>query len=334
MNPQELKKIEIKILEKLKEFLPKRSIVILGLSGGPDSVFLFHLLDKLSKLHPLKIIVAHVNHLLRGVESNLDEKFVKKLTEGKNHFFYSLKKDIKKLSKTLKKGIEETGREIRYNFFYELAKKHKANFIITAHQADDNLETIIMNFTRGAGFKGLAGMKELESLTKKIQLFRPLLDISKNQILKYLKTSKIPFRTDKSNKDTVYKRNYVRHKIIPAFKKINPSITETVAKNTHHFRGISTLLETQASEWISKNSINKKSSEINIKNIRKQPKPIQKEIILQLYKNFIGNTQNLETSHVEEVIKVINSGLGNKKKTLGKLVFSVKNNILNIKKSA
>ncbi|MFA7685769.1 MAG: tRNA lysidine(34) synthetase TilS [Candidatus Gracilibacteria bacterium] len=334
MNQQELKKLETKLLKNFQEFLPKKSTVILGVSGGPDSVFLLYLLDKLTKSHSLKIIVAHVNHLLRGIESDLDEKFVKDLTESNNHLFYLLKKDVKKLSKTLKKGLEETGREIRYQFFHELAKKHKANFIITAHQADDNLETIIMNFARGAGFKGLAGMKEIEQLTTKLQLLRPLLDTSKDQILEYLKTNKIPFRTDKSNKDIIYKRNYIRHKIIPSLKKINPNIADTVAKNTKNFRETLTLLETQSLNWINKNLINKSPSKINAKTLRKQPKTLQKEIILQLYKNFIGNTKNIETPHVEEVLKIINSGVGNKKKNLGKLIFSIKNNILSIKKSA
>lgn len=334
MNQQELKKLETKVLEKLQEFLPNKTTVILGVSGGPDSIFLLHFLDKLTKLHPLKIVIAHVNHLLRGIESDLDEKFVKELAKSKNHVLKVLKKDVNKISKTLKKGLEETGREIRYKFFHELAKKHKANFIITAHHSDDNLETIIMNFARGAGLKGLAGMKEVEQLAKNLNIFRPLLDISKSQISEYLKANKIPYRTDKSNNETIYKRNFIRHKIIPAFKKINPNISETVAKNSRHFRDISTLLETQATNWISKNQIDKSSSKINAKTLRQQPKPLQKEIILQLYKNFIGNTRNIETSHIEEILKIINSGLGNKKKNLSKLSFSVKNNILSIKKSA
>lgn len=333
MNQQELKKLENKLLENLKTLLPKKSKVVLGVSGGPDSIFLLHILDKLKKVHPIQIIVTHVNHLLRGKESDLDENFVKSLAKEKKHLFALLKKDIKKASKNLKKGLEETGREIRYKFFHEIAKKHKAAFLITAHHADDNLETIIMNFARGAGLKGLSGMKEIEKIDKNLQLLRPLLTISKEEILKYLKINAIPFKEDKSNKDTIYKRNYIRHKIIPSLKKINPNITSTIAKNTHHIRGISKILEEKTTAFIKKNTLNKTHSKIDAKSLKKQSPTLQKEIILHLYENLIGNTRNIETSHVEEVIKIINAKEGNKKKNLGSLTFSIKNNILTITKN-
>lgn len=334
MNPQELKKLEDKLLENLKKFLPKEAKIILGVSGGPDSIFLLHILDKLKNIHPIKIVIAHVNHLLRGKESDLDEKFVKNLAKEKNHIIHLLKKDIAKTSKTLKKGLEETGREIRYEFFKELAKKQKANFLLTAHHADDNLETIIMNFVRGAGLNGLAGMKEIEKLDKNLHLIRPLLDISKDQILKYLKANHLPYRTDKSNKNTIYKRNYIRHKIIPSLKKINPNISSTIAKNTKHIREISKLLEEKTITFIDKNSLNKSKTKINAKSLKSQPKTIQKEIILHLYKNLAGNTKNIETPHIEEVLKIINGKAGNKKKSMGKFTFSIKNNILSITKNS
>lgn len=332
MNRQELKKLEDKLSKTLKTYLPKKSTVILGISGGPDSIFLLHLVHKLAEIHPVKVIIAHINHMLRGQESTLDEKFVKNLAKEKNYAIHILRKDIKKLSETLKKGFEETGREIRYEFFKKLAKKHKASFLITAHQADDNLETIIMNFARGASIKGLSGMKEMENLTKNLKLLRPLLDITKKNILDYLKTEKIPFRVDKSNKDIVYKRNFIRHKIIPSLQKFNPNIIHTVAKNSAHFREITKLLETQALNWIKQNSLNKASTNLNAKTFRKESKALQKEIILQLCKKLIGNTKNIETPHIDEVLKIINSGLGNKEKHLGKLLFRIKNNILSIKK--
>ncbi|MFA6917476.1 MAG: tRNA lysidine(34) synthetase TilS [Candidatus Gracilibacteria bacterium] len=333
MNQQESKKLEDKLLEILKTYLLRKSTIILGVSGGPDSIFLLYILQKLIKTHPVKIIIAHVNHMLRGIESNLDEKFIKALAKEENHTVHILKKDIGKLSKTLGKGLEETGREIRYEFFKELARKNKANYIITAHQADDNLETVIMNLVRGASMKGLSGMKDVEKLSKNLKLLRPLLNISKKQIMDYLKTKKIPFRIDKSNKDTVYRRNFIRHKIIPSLKKLNPNLVDTVAKNTKHFREIIKLLEEKAVSWLNKNSLNKTFTKFGVKSFRKQPKTLQKEIILRLYEKIIGNTKDIETPHIDEVLKIINSGLGNKEKRLGKLLFRIKNNILDISKS-
>jgi len=330
MNQQELKKLETKLLTLLKDYIPKKSSVILGISGGPDSVFLHHIFNKLSEIHPLKIIVGHVNHMLRGIESNLDEKFVKELAKEKKHIFHSLKKDVNSTSKKLKKGLEEVGRDIRYKFFKDLAKKYKSQFIVTAHQADDNLETILLNLTRGASLKGLAGMKEIEKISEKLHLLRPLLGISKEKILDYLKTKKLKFRTDKSNEDLTYKRNYIRHKIIPSLKKINPNIPDTVAKNSQHIRDIVALLETSALDWIKKNKLNKSLTKFNAKSLKKIPHQLQKEIILQIYKLKNGNTQNIETPHIEEVLSILNKNTGNKKKRLGKIIFYIKNNIISL----
>jgi len=330
MNQQELKKLENKILSTLKDYIPKKSSVILGISGGPDSVFLHHIIDKLSKIHPVKIIVGHVNHMLRGIESNLDEQFVKDLAKAKNHTVHILQRDINSLSKKLKKGLEEVGRDIRYKFFKDLAKKYKSQFIVTAHQADDNLETVLLNLTRGAGLKGLAGMKEIEKISERLSLLRPLLGITKEKILDYLKTKKIPFRIDKSNKDLVYKRNYIRHKIVPALKKINPNISDTVAKNSKNIREVVKLLETHALAWIKKNSLNKSLTKFNARTLKKETHALQKEIIIQIYKSHAGNTQNIETPHIEEVLSILNKNSGNKKKKLGKITFFIKNNIIQI----
>jgi tRNA(Ile)-lysidine synthase len=288
------------------------------------------ILEKLVETYPIRIILAHVNHRLRGQESDSDEKFVKALAKEKKHTIRIIKKDVAKLSAKLKKGLEEIGREIRYGFFRGLAKKYKTSLVIVAHHADDNLETIIMNFSRGASLKGLSGMKELEKLKDNLKLLRPILGISKKQVLDYLKTKKIKFRIDKSNKDTSYKRNFIRHKIIPHLQQLNPNITDTVAKNTIHLREISKMLETQAVNWIKTNSKDKSFGKFDAKTFRLQPKILQKEIILEIYKTLSGDTQNIETAHIEEVLKIINSNLGNKIKKLGKLSFSIKNNTISV----
>lgn len=330
MNRQESKKLEKTGVEILKTHLSKKSTLIVGVSGGADSVFLFHLLNKAKKDLSLKIIVAHVNHLLRGKDSDSDEKFVKTLCL-ENEVTFALKRaNIKSLSKKSKKGLEETGREIRYDFFKTLAKTHKSKFILTAHHADDNLETILFNFVRGSSLKGLCGMEEKEEFCKNLYLIRPLLNFSKKQIEEYLKLNHIPFKTDKTNKDITYKRNFLRHKIIPTLKKINPSFAETVAKNSQNLREIQSFLETESDNFIKNYSLDKKSKKFNAKSFRTLSKAIQKEIILNIYRLHIGNTQNLTTKNIEEVLTLIESTTGNKKKKLGKVTFYIKNNIIQI----
>ena len=350
MNPQEIKKLEDKILATLKNHLHPGDTVIAGISGGPDSIFLLYLLEKL----PIRIIVAHVNHQLRK-EAGADEEFVKKLCKNANNenpvrlcihdkrpnifphpstlIFAPLTIDIKALSQKSKQGLEETGRKIRYNFFQKLANKHQSKFIITAHHADDNLETIILNFARGASLQGLGGMQECEKISSKFTLLRPLLSISKNQILDFLHCKKLEFRVDKSNNSLVYKRNFIRHKIIPLLKKINPNISTTLAKNSANLREINEFLLLSAQDWIKKNALESQDSipkKLNGKNFRLLPQALQKIILLQIHEQHFGHTQNIQSSNLEEALSLINKNIGNKKKKFGQLTISIKNNIITL----
>lgn len=321
------------VIKTLEKHLKKDDTVIAGISGGADSIYLLHLLANFSEKTPIKIIVAHINHRLRKKDSTDDENFVKDLVETLNSKaqlgelkFYSTTKNIKALSQKSKKGIEETGRDIRYKFFQSLAIKNKARFIITAHHADDNLETIILNFTRGATLQGLIGIQELTPLTKTTQLLRPLLNISKKDITSYLKSKELKYREDKSNSDTTYKRNFIRHKVIPELKKANPNITETTAKNIKNLREIDQMLTQEADTWLNQ----QKPQGLDAKSFRTLHPALQKTILRQAYKNLIGNTQNLESIHLDEILTLINQNVGNKKKKLGKLTFSIKQNTISI----
>lgn len=360
MNPQELQKLEKKALSILEKYIKKNDVVVAAISGGADSIFLLEILKKLAQTMKVKIIIAHLNHGLRK-DSDKDEAFVKnqiiqdeitvknstknqQKKQIKNKFiFHSKKLNIQSLRTKEKTGIEETGRKYRYKFFNELAKKYHAKYIITAHHANDNLETVLLNFSRGASLEGLAGMQEVEKrsrerkfaqttkLISSATLLRPLLQFSKQEILNYLKFKKIKYREDKTNKNLNYKRNFVRHKIIPQFKKINPSITETIAKNLTNLREISEFLEHMAQNWLQKNS--KKITGkilISAKPFRKQPIPLQKIILLTAYQNLIGNTQNIQTTNLEEILNIIHANIGNKSKKLAKTTLYLKNNIIGL----
>jgi tRNA(Ile)-lysidine synthase len=326
MNPQEFKKLKNRIIKKLKEKISPEDTIVAGISGGPDSIFLLYFLQEVSK----KVVVAHINHSLRK-DADKEEVFVKKTAENWGLNFESIKKDIKSIAKNHKKGLEETGRIVRYEFFKKLKNQHNAKFIITAHHANDNLETILFNFARGANLQGLAGMKEIEE-ENEMSLFRPLLSISKKEILDFLKTAKIKFKTDESNKDTKFKRNFIRHKIIPELEKLNPSLTETVTKNCEEIRIINQYLKTTAQNWIKKNSIDTKK--LNAKSFRLQNICIQKIILLEVYKKIIGNTLDISQKNINEVISIIEKNVGNKQKKLGKLMIEIKNNTIRLKKNA
>ncbi len=332
MNHQESKKLETKILTILKRHIQEGDTVVAGISGGPDSIFLLELLKKL----PIKIIVAHVNHQLRK-EAVKDEEFVEKLCHDDcmtNHatiLFAPLTSDISSLSLKSKQGLEETGRKVRYNFFNKLSRKYKAKFIITAHHADDNLETIILNFARGASLQGLTGMQEMEtSNSSTTSLLRPLLTISKQEILDFLRFKKLKFRVDKSNNSLVYKRNFIRHKIIPLLKEINPNISATLSKNTENLREINEFLKLSAQEWLKKHTLDETFKKFDAKNFRRLTPALQKNILLQLHSHHFGHIQNIQSSNIEETLILINKNIGNKKKKFGLLTIFIKNNIITL----
>lgn len=217
-----------------QELLKNGDAVVVGFSGGPDSTFLLQLLIIIRKIFDLKIYAAHLNHKLRNQDSDEDEEFVKEFCKKNNIELLIEQRDIKKIAMDTKKSIEETARVERYRLFSEAAQKFKANKIATGHTLNDNTETIVFNFLRGSGVSGLRGIP-----VKRDNIIRPLLGLSKEEIINFLEEEKIPYRTDKTNLDDDYTRNFIRNKIIPLFLEINPNFFETLSITSNLF----TLLE-------------------------------------------------------------------------------------------
>jgi len=323
MNKQEIKKIENQIFCILNGYLKKNDIVILALSGGSDSIFLLNMLHLFSLSKKIKVIAVHINHMLRGDESDKDEKFAENSAKNLNLGFIAKKINIKDIARKEKKGLEECGRIERYKFFKQTLKKNKAKYIFLGHHSDDNLETIILNFTRGAGLDGLAGMQMQEQ-----NLLRPLLYFSKAKIKDYLKTRKIKFIEDKSNKDTKFTRNFIRIKIVPLLKKINPNIAETISANLKNLADTNNFLQEKADLWIQNNRIN--TNTLDIKILKKEPEIFQKIILRRLIGHIKGNTGNIENTHIDETIELIKKNFGNKLKKFKGIKVYLKNNQLSI----
>lgn len=317
------KNAEEKVLEDLKKFLKGNETLIVGVSGGPDSVFLLNCLIEFRVSHKnLQIIVAHVNHMLRGRDAEDDMKFVKELCKKNDLIFESTAVDVEALSKTTKSSIEEAGREIRYGFFEKLFTKYKATYCLTAHHSDDNLETIIFNLIRGASVKGLSGMKHITTKKSGLALARPLLCVSKNEIMEFLKNTKTKYRVDHTNADTKITRNFLRHEIIPLIKKINPNLSQTVRKNASTFEDLEKYLALEAENWIGTHGTKNRTS-FPVSPFTRLPEALKKQIILSIYRHFEENTKDIEVLHIEEVIDIIDRNIGKKKKTLGQYTVEI-----------
>lgn len=314
-----------KALEALKKHLRGGEVLIVGVSGGPDSVFL---LRSLLEFKPkLNLVVAHINHSLRGPAAEEDTEFVKNLAKKNKLEFHSAKFNILSLAKQAKKSVEETGRDFRYNFLHKLYKKKKASFILTAHHADDNLETVLFNLIRGGSLQAFTGMQEVSSNKNGDKFLRPLLCLSKQEILDFLIKNHITYRIDDTNSDITIPRNFIRHTVIPELKTLNPNLAQTILKNSQIFLEIKEFLENEASIWIDKNNLsaNKKNlNKFNAKTFAHLPPALQKEIILLIYKKKEGATKNIEKIHIEQVVELIKKNIGGKTKSLGKYKVEIK----------
>jgi tRNA(Ile)-lysidine synthase len=216
------------------EMLQKEDAVLVGVSGGPDSVTLVRILIDLKEQYNLTLGIAHLNHSLRGEESQRDEDFVKDLAREFCLPFFTKKIEIVALAKQEHLSLEEAGRNARYAFFTQLAKTNGFTKIATGHNHDDNAEQVLMNLLRGSGPGGLAGIPPI----RENRFIRPLIQIPKSEILSFLKEKNHPFVLDSSNTDESFLRNKIRHNLIPRLEKdFNPEIKSGLNRLSHILQG-------------------------------------------------------------------------------------------------
>ena len=214
-------------LDKNLPFLKGKKLLI-AISGGVDSVVLTQLFHSLN----YTISLAHCNFNLRDLESNKDEKFVKNLGKQLNRETFTTSFNTNKYASLNKTSTQIAARELRYNWFQKLAEENKFDYILTAHHVDDNLETFLINLSRGSGLEGFTGIPAINK-----NIIRPLLIFSREEIEKYASTHKIEWREDLSNASSKYIRNKIRHQIIPVLKELNPSLLDTFQKTTNNLKG-------------------------------------------------------------------------------------------------
>ena len=201
----------IKFQKQLEQLVakPKKSRYLVASSGGLDSTVLIHLCLKLK----LDFGICHVNFQLREKDSDLDQEFLEELAGKYQKPIYVLKENAKKYGKQHQLSTQESAREIRYNWFEQCLKQHKYDYLLTAHHADDDLETYLINSFRGTGIKGLTGIP-----IKRKQILRPLINFTREEILDFAKSKELHWQEDKSNASDKYLRNVIRHHLVPFFR--------------------------------------------------------------------------------------------------------------------
>lgn len=209
----------------LDSYVFKGDKVVVACSGGADSMCLLSLMLEKKKYTDFEVVVLHINHNIRGEEAKRDEEFVLNFCKSNNLKFECVSVDAVGYCKKNKKTLEQGARELRYDAFNKVALREKANKIAVAHHIGDQAETILMHIFRGSSLKGASGMGAVSG-----SIIRPLLDFSREDIVEYNTTHNIPYQEDSTNSDPVYKRNFIRHSVLPEIEKAYPSAKNAICE--------------------------------------------------------------------------------------------------------
>lgn len=267
--------------------LKEGACVLVGFSGGADSALLLSLL---SQTDGITVAAAHLNHCIRGEEAIRDEYFCRRFCDENNITLYTERVDVPKLAYESGLGIEEAARNARYEFFNDVCREHGYDVIATAHNADDNLETVLLHLARGTGLDGLCGIPPTRD-----NIIRPLILYSKQEVYDGCRQLGVPFITDSTNSDTAYRRNFVRCEVIPKLKELNPSLCESATGTIETLKSDASYLSSVAAEY-------------SLKDGRQALSLIHDAILSRVVMNAMkDNGISVERGHVCQVMSAIRS---------------------------
>ncbi len=276
--------------------IQKTPSVVVGFSGGADSsVLLSFFLSLREKFPELNIIAAHLNHLIRGNEAMEDEAFCRSFCAECGITLEVRRADIPALSKETGKGLEEVARDVRYAFFEELSKKYGGALISTAHNADDNLETLLFNIARGSGTKGVTAI----SPVRDGKYIRPLLSCTSKEIRDFANENGIPFVVDSTNCSTDYTRNSIRHNIIPKLREINPKVCEAALRLSRSAGEDCEYIELEADKIIGGRTV------LSRKELRALHPALFSRVLRQMMKAKVKSTNNLSQKNVSDCRRLV-----------------------------
>lgn len=307
-------RIRQRFLQVLEQYhmIEKGKPVIAAVSGGADSMALLHLLNSVKGTFSL--CAAHVNHMLRGTAAAADRDFVKQACGQLNIPLYIKEIDVAVLAKEQKIGTEAAGRAVRYAFLEEVQKSLGGGRIATAHHMDDNAETVLMHFLRGSSIEGLCGIRPVRG-----NVIRPMLCFTRNEIERYCKECGIAYCIDATNMDTAYTRNRIRQELLPEIKeKYNENIVSVLSANSDILALDADFLEQEAEAAF--RTLFLDGLQCNKQAFLSRHPAIQKRLIRKGYQRLNGTTRDLSGVHVNDALKVIREGRGEKRAVLPKKI--------------
>lgn len=297
------------ILSQVRQTITKYEIfnsgdkVVVGVSGGPDSLCLLHLLNCLQEELGIALHVAHLHHALRGEEADEDARFVERLTTSWGLPSTVEKRDVPAHAEREKLAIEQAARQVRYTFLAEVAKGVGASSVAVGHNADDQVETIIMHWLRGAGTAGLRGMRPLQRWPLPgidLRLVRPLLEIPREEIEAYCQEHRLRPRFDHSNLDTTYYRNRIRHELLPLLEEYNPNIREVIRRAALIIADDHDYLASQGQRaWEKAVREMEGALVFDLKAWEKLHPSLQRQLLRRAIRNLRSDLRNIDWVHIE-----------------------------------
>ena len=291
-----------KALRKIKKYnlIEKGDKIVLGLSGGPDSVCLLHILNRLREVLDIEVYAAHLNHQIRELEAQQDALYVSQLCESLGVTFFVKSINVPQYCKDNKLSLEEGARKLRYEMFFEIKESLNANKIAIAHNMNDQAETVLMRMMRGTGLQGLKGIDYIRDGV----IIRPILDIERSEIEAYCEEHKLNPRIDSTNLESIYTRNKIRLELIPYMKEnFNSNVTESIVRMSNSLKCDNEFIEEEAlKQFRNISCINEGNLEIKIEKFKNLHKSLKCRIIRHGIKNVLGDTNFIDQKHIEEVI--------------------------------
>jgi tRNA(Ile)-lysidine synthase len=319
------------LVQNIVEFCQKNKLladhdrVVIGVSGGPDSLCLLDVLDTLRPTLGLTLTIAHLNHQLRGADSQADEAFVRTLATQRQLPIFVETAPVATLASQGKQSLEEAARQIRYAFLWRVAQRVNANKIAVGHNADDQVETVLMHFLRGTGLAGLRGMLPLIEIAElhlhpadmpvtppspAPQLIRPLLETWRSEIEAYCQARQLEPRRDFSNQDTTFFRNRLRHELIPVLETYNPNIRQTLQRTARVMTAEAEFLHEQlAQAWQAVvRSESPERIELDLLAWRKLPVALKRSTLRRAVQRLRRSLRDINFEHIEAALTLVEQG--------------------------
>lgn len=303
------------MLERVKNYIEKwhmlqsEDCVIVGVSGGADSICLLWILSKLQKEVGFRMVAVHVNHGIRGKEADADEACVKQFCEELGVACESYFADVELIAKNRKQSTEEAGREVRRDFFEQVLRKHHGTQIALAHHQNDSAETFLINLARGTGLKGLGGISPVNG-----NVIRPLLCLKREEIEEFLEKEEVSYCVDATNQSDAYTRNRIRNHVLPYLQEeINPKVIEHMNKTMEQIRQVQEFLDEQVQMYWEK-SVNESALGYTIREemFRQMPEVVKPLLLKKVLVEVSGKEKDLESVHVKHLQELFEKQVGRK----------------------